>query len=147
MRAFACDLLDLEVGRAEYNLLSTPPLFEPSGRYRSDIAGARRALDLARVHLDLADDQLDLHYNWLTLLGNRLAAERGLRAEGITTLARVASERLNLPLKDTEIWPEDRLFRRYTQTVLRDEWDYAGLQFRIPVHHRPAGSPGASNEA
>ena len=133
MRAFCGELLELEVGRAEYNLLRVPPLFEPSRLYRPDIARARHALDRARVHPGLDESLLDLRYNWLTLLGNRIAAERGLRAEGVTSLSRIASARLNLPLSETDTWSEARLFRRYTESVLRDEWDYAGVAFRSGI--------------
>ena len=130
LRKFQIDLLDLEVSRAQYNTLSDPDLFDLPTLYRSDIARAQHALDRVRSDMSLDEEQLDLRYNWLTLLGNRLAAERGLRAEGTTTLAFVASARLNRPFKETENWSEARLFRRYTETVLRDEWDYPGIQFR-----------------
>ena len=147
-RRFCGELLELEVGRAEYNLLRDPPLLEPSGLYRSDIARARHALDRAGEYPGLDEGLLDLRYNWLTLLGNRIATERGLHAEGVTSLSCIASARLNLPLTETDKWSEARLFRRYTESVLRDEWDYAGVEFRYPRSEwSPECASGAEGDA
>ena len=132
LRDFLAALLDLEVSRAQYNLLSEPPLFEPDEDYRSDIATAERALTLARGNRVLEPEQTGLRFLWLTLLGHRLAVERDLVVGGVKALAHVAAARLGLPEKETEAWSEDQLFRRYTQTVLREEWDYVGIQFRYP---------------
>ena len=130
LRNFCIKLLDLEVNRAKYNLLSYPVLYEPPSEYRTDISAAGSALRFARWNTGSDLDHLDLPCHWLTLLGHRLAVELGLRVEGTTALAHVASARLDLPLKETITWSEDTLFHRYTQTVLRDEWDYPGLLFR-----------------
>ncbi len=132
---FCMELLNLEVGRAEYSILSDPhavAVGDGLGDYKPAIKQAQRALNLARMHNSLNAVQFELRYYWLTLLGHRLAVERNLPAGGRRALRHVAAMRLDLPLKETEAWSDDWLFRRYTQTVLRDEWDYPGIQFRSP---------------
>jgi len=109
---FHFNLLKLETDRAEYIILSDPPLFEVSELYLSDIARALHALDQAERDPTPDESQLDLRYNWLTLLGNRLAIERGLHTEGLTILAFVASARLNLPLKETKARSEGSIRKR-----------------------------------
>ena len=133
---FYIKLLDLELRRATCNVLSDPPLIEPSAWYRADISKANRALDFARRGRTRDLCKLELRHSWLTLLGYRLSFERGLVIQGVTALAVAAATRLDLPLKETVTWSEDRLFHQYTQTVLRDEWDYPGLRFR---YQSPAG--------
>lgn len=130
LRAFCLDLLNLEFARVRYNVFLVPPLFKASEGYKADIARARRALKRARLLLWTRREDFDLPHHWLTLLGHRLAVERGLATKGIAALAHVASGRLDLPLKETEAWSEEMLFRQYTDTFLRDEWDYPGLMFR-----------------
>jgi len=137
VRGLCLNLLELELGRAHYNVLSDPPLYQPSGDYRSDIAEADSALERAYRNQALSHVALELPDLWLTLLGNRLAVERDLPTGGIPALAHVAAARLELPLKDTGAWSSETLFRQYTLTVLRDEWDYPGIQFRYPRHAWP----------
>ncbi len=141
LRKLCINLLELELDRAQYNVLSDPPLFEPSGEYGSDITEADQALRRAHRNQALSHVMLELPYLWLTLLGHRLAVERDLPTGGIPALVHVAAARLDLPLKDTEAWSDDVLFRNYTRTVLRDEWDYPGIQFRYP---RSAWPPEAT---
>ena len=131
-RDFCFNLLDLEIDRVQYNVFLVPPLFEVSDQYRSDIARARRALRFARMFRWRDHEDLDLPYCWLMLMGHRLAVERGLSVGGVEALAHMACRRLNLPLTETELWSDDELFAKYTRTVLRAEWDYPGLQFRLP---------------
>ena len=127
---FLICLLDLEVRRAMFNVMSNPARFEVTEAYKADIIQADRILKFARCHRMFRPEQMDIPYHWLTLLGRRIAVEQGVFVEGFATLARVAAARLDLPLKTTEAWDEDTLFRRYTRTVLRAEWDYPGLGFR-----------------
>ena len=129
-RDFYIDLLDREVARAQYNLLGSAPLIEVDEDYKFDIARAARALRIARRNRWLNSDCLDLPSHWLTLLGHRLAIENGLSVESMDALAEIAARRLSLSLATTDIWDVDTLFRRYTETDLRAEWDYPGLQFR-----------------
>ncbi len=137
LRDFCFDLLDLEISRADYNVFCDWPLVEASETYKSDMDLADRALSSAVRSQWLSHEDLDLPYFWLTLMGHRLAVERGLSTGGVDVLAHVACERLNLPLKETELWSDDVLFAKYTQTVLREEWDYPGLLFRLPVTPPP----------
>ena len=130
MRMFQIELLDLELRRAKLSLLTDPPLYEPSRWCRSDIAAAQRALKRARQNGARAPEQSDLRHHWLTLLGWRLAFERGFAVGGAVALCPVATRRLNVPLQEVGTWDEETLFRRFTETGLRDEWDYAGTVFR-----------------
>ena len=131
------DLLDLEVDRAEQNVLPDPYVLALGGAlgdYKSTIGQARRVLKLARQCTGFNADQLDLRFYWLTLLGHRLAAERGFSIGGRRALRRIACTRLGLPPKETDNWSDGTLFLYYTQTVLRDEWDYPGNSFRYCVN-------------
>jgi len=139
-RDFLVALLDLEVSRAQYNVL--PNLSEMAmGKVTEicvrDIVATRRILNLARLEKGSGIAQPDLQYQWLTLLGHRLAVEHGLSVVGIAALVHVASMRLDLPLEETKSWYADTLFEHYTQTVLREEWDYVGIRFRNPGSARP----------
>lgn len=145
---FLVNLLELELSRAEHGVLSDPPAVAVGGGldvYKSDITQTRRALKLANRTGMPRYDQIDLRYYWLKLFGNRVAVERGLPVGGRPALRHVAALRMGLALKDAEAWSDETLFKQYTQTVLRDEWDYGGLRFRTPGHDRPAGSTDASN--
>ena len=123
-------LLDLEVRRAMFNVMSNPARFEATEAYKVDIIQADRILKFARPGEEFDFVQPDLQYQWLKLLGHRLAVERGLPVGGVAALAHVAAARLNLPLGEPKAWYADTLFAQFTQTVLRDEWDYPGLGFR-----------------
>ena len=130
LRRLCINLLDLEVGRAKHNVLFDVPGCDASEDYRQDVVKAVSVLKLARRYRTLGHNLLNLPCQWLTLLGHRLAVERALSVEGIPALAHVAATEFDLPLRETETWPDDMLFVQYTQTVLRQEWDYAGIQFR-----------------
>ena len=130
LRALCLDLLDLELCRAQSNTL---PASRTGEAYGKDVSRALRVLHIARRRKWHDRTPFDPAWFWLTLLGNRLAVERGLSVGGLAALAEVASRRLNLPLAETRTWSCDELFERYTRTGLRTEWDYPGLRFRIPV--------------
>ena len=130
---FQIDLLALEVGRAERNVLGYPPIRASVGMlgdYDAAIKQARRVLKLARQRNGLNAAQLDLRFYWLTLLGHRLSVEQGLSCGGRRALRQIAATRLSLSPQETDMWSDDTLFRHYTLTVLRDTWDYPGDGFR-----------------
>ena len=131
LHQFYIDLLELEIARAKYDVLPKQlewAMDRVAEVYRRDIVAASRILKLARRGKKLDFVRFDLQYQWLTLLGHRLATDRGLPTGGLDALAHVASTRLELPLKETKAWYADTLFVQYTQTVLREEWDYPGPQ-------------------
>ena len=134
---FQIGLLDLEVSRAERNVLANPrvlALVGTLGDYKAELRQARRALKFARQRNGLNAAQLDLRFYWLTLLGHRLSVERGLSHGGRRALRHVAVMRLGLLPEETDMWSDGTLFRHYTLTVLRDEWDYPGNRFRYAMN-------------
>ena len=133
LREACIDLLDLEVSRAQHNLFTDPPVHEASKGYKADIARSARVLRIVRRRSRTRCETPALAFLWLTLLGHRLAAERGLPVEGFEALAYIAALALNLPLTETETWSDETFFRHFTETALREEWDYPGLQFRMPA--------------
>ena len=137
MRDTCIDLLTLEVSRAQQNVLSDPPVCEASERYKADIAQSARVLRIARRRSGVTCRTPDVAFLWLTLLGHRLAIEKGLFVDGLEALAVVASDRLGLPCGDIEAWSDETLFWQFTETALRDEWDYQGLQFRVSAGPTP----------
>ena len=128
---FCYTLLGLEHARAHQTLVLNPPDFDLSDAYRSDIERARRILDRAFGKVWHEQDWIALACCWLPLVGHRIAIERGLvDMDGRPALHMVASARLVLPLKQTKGWSSEELFRHYTETRLRNEWDYPGIGFR-----------------
>ena len=137
---FQIELLKLELDRADH--IVPPERFglarnEVPVEYIATITESRRVLKLARGRNGMNAAHLDLRYYWLTLLGYRLAIERGLSEVGLQALRRIACTRLGLSLNEAETWSGEMLFRQYTETVLRDEWDYPGTGFRGPGNAVP----------
>ena len=133
LRSFCVNLLELEVDRATHELSDDPQFFEVTDAHLEEVKAATSML--AKVlREDVRDfDKATVQFHWLTLLGHRLGVERGLPVGGIEALAHVGACRLSVPLTEAEAWSCDGLFNRYTETVLRSEWDYHGIQFRHPV--------------
>jgi len=128
---FRINLLELEVSRAQ-TVLPDLPDEQVDGKYRDDAFRALRVLQVARRRGWREGKPFDPVWFWLTLMGHRLALERGLSTGGIAALAEVASQQLDLPLEEARLWSCDMLFEKYTRTVLRTQWDYRGLQARSP---------------
>ena len=138
---FQINLLKLELDRAAR--IVPPELFGLArngvpGKYIATITESRRVLKLAMGRNGLYAAHLDLRFYWLTLLGYRLAIERGFSEVGQQALRRIACTRLGLSPKETDNWSDGMLFQQYTQTGLRDEWDYPGTGFRYCVKAQPS---------
>ena len=130
LRQFLLDLVELEVARIQISALSGVYCNRISTAQRVDVSRAQRILSVAQRRGSLERLSLDPIRCWLTIMGHRLSLERGWSVSGIPALAEVASRRLGLPLEETRSWSFDTLFKKYTHTVLRAQWDYPGLQFR-----------------